>query len=83
MRWGKVLKKVVTVGKVSLPIAAAFGVPGASTVQMAVGMIHDDPKQDDKQAVKLVGAAVDDLDERLDKVEAFIEGLKAGKKEAP
>lgn len=80
MGLGKVFKKVVKVGQTALPIAAAFGVPGASSVQAAVSLIHKNDKQDDRQAVEMLGAVADDLDERLDKVEAFIEGLKAGKK---
>lgn len=78
MGFGKLLKTVVKVGQKSLPIAAAFGVPFASTALVAVDAIHQNKGQDDKEAVRLVAASADALDDRLDKVEAFIEGLKAG-----
>lgn len=77
MGFKSVLKTVVKVGKVALPIAAMFGVPGASGVLSAVDIIQGDDKVDNNEAVRLTAASVDALDQRLQIAEAFIAGIKS------
>lgn len=77
MKLGKLLKTVVKIGEEqALPIADAFGVPGAGTVSAAVGLIHGNKEQNDNEAVKMLAATVDALDQRLQVAERVIKELK-------
>lgn len=70
MGFKKVLKTVIKVGETALPIADAFGVPGAGTVTEAVKLIHGNTSQNNDDAVSLLAATVDALEKRLRTIEA-------------
>lgn len=70
MGFKSVLKHVGKLGRdKALPIAAAFGVPGASSVVTAVDIIFEDKDRPNDDASKLLAATVDALDERISNLE--------------
>jgi hypothetical protein len=60
----------------AVPMAEAFGVPGASTVREAVDLIHGNEGVNNDEAVKMLAATVDALDRRLQLAEKEIKALK-------
>ncbi len=77
MGFKSILKKIGKVGlNQGLPIAEAFGVPGASLVHDAVVTIQKDNKRPNEDAVLLTASAVDELDARTDDHEARLQVLE-------
>lgn len=77
MGFKSVLKKIGKIGlNQGLPIAEAFGVPGASLVHDAVKEIHADEKRPNDDAVLLTATAVDELDARTDDIETRLAVLE-------
>lgn len=75
MGFKSILKKAAQVGlNQGLPIASAFGVPGAALVHDAVKEIQDDDKRSNDDATLLTAAAVDELDARIDTLESAFVG---------
>ena len=86
MSFKSVLKKVGKIGlNQGLPIAEAFGVPGASLVHDAVTIIQKDDTRSNDDAVLLTASAVDELDKRTDDLETRVAVLekRAGIKHKP
>lgn len=66
MKFTSIVKKVAKIGTTQgLPIASAFGVPGASLVQDAIIAIQKDTARPNDDAVQLTGAAIDELDKQF------------------
>jgi hypothetical protein len=74
MGFKSIIRAVEGVGEVALPIAAAFGVPEAATIEQAVNTLRGQGKHDD--AAALAARAQDALDQRLAGIEARITVLE-------
>lgn len=72
MGFKSILKHIAKGGQQALPIAAAFGVPGASTVQIAVDTIIGDHARPNEDASKLLAATTDAMDERISQLEQTV-----------
>ena len=79
MGWQSKLKKVLETAKDFAPIAAAFGVPGASTVSEVVERIHGDDERSNDDADAVNAAAIDQLTKRMKTLESEVEKLKKAK----
>lgn len=75
MSFKKLLKTLVKVGETALPIADAFGVPGAHNVSEAVNIIHGNTDQPNDDAVKLLALVVDAQEKRLQVIESELDRL--------
>jgi hypothetical protein len=72
-----IIKKIGKVGlNQGLPIADAFGVPGAGLVHDAVTTIQKDSNRPNDDAVTLTASAVDELDARTDDHETRLQVLE-------
>lgn len=77
MGFKNILKTTLKIaGTQGIPLAEAFGVPGAKNVREAVDLIHGNEGQSNDEAVKMLGETVDALDRRLRLAEREIKELK-------
>lgn len=65
MNLKKILKGVGKGVQIAAPIAEQFGVPGAKTVNEAVMLIHGDASRDNGDALLLMAAQMDHMNDKL------------------
>jgi hypothetical protein len=68
MNLKKILKGIKKGVEIAAPIAAQFGVPGASTVDAALQGIHDNEHLSNDSAAELMAAQINDMHKQIEEL---------------